>query len=148
VARKTRKSRLIGVRAETEIQSISGKLKSPLIIERGVRCFWMRRKSFAVFGEDELGGLYTQKSRAVVLFTTMSLIRTSIFEIFFDRTCEKGIDLWIIIRTPPPLFEDLRFVRVGWNVLLNDNSRREVFVSESQVSVRKRILRSFWNISM
>jgi hypothetical protein len=46
----------------------------------------MRRKSFAVLGEDELGGLYTQKSRAVVLFTTMSLIRMSIFEIFFDRT--------------------------------------------------------------
>jgi hypothetical protein len=47
------------------------------------------------------------------------------------------------MRTPPPLFEDVRFEREGWNVLLKLSSLVEMFESFNQVSVIVTIFRLF-----
>jgi hypothetical protein len=47
------------------------------------------------------------------------------------------------MRTPPPLFEDVRFEREGWKVLLKLSSLVEMFESFNQVSVIVTIFRLF-----
>lgn len=54
------------------------------------------------------------------------------------------MDLCVISATPPPLFEEVRFVIKGWKILLKDNSLSDMFCSVNQVSVINIIFKLFW----